>query len=100
VDSGIRSFFPLGAQGSSGSTFGSQIWYNRHKCWMCRIDTGKEEPGDPAILKMAKAAARRVERQYGKQNLGPWDDFEWGMLNGKMSALNWVLGEQGDFLDT
>jgi hypothetical protein len=77
-----------------------QIWYNRHKCWMYRIETGQEEPGDPAILKMAKVSARRVERKYGKKNIGPWDDFEWGMLNGKMSALNWVLGEEWDFLDT
>lgn len=66
---------------------------------MHRIESG-EETGDPSIVRMAKAAARRVERKYGKRNLGPWDDFEWGMLNGKMSALNWVLGEEWDFLDT
>jgi PIN domain len=77
-----------------------QIWYNRHKNWMYRIEHGLEPPGDPKILKTAKAAARRVERKYGKKNLGPWDDFEWGMLNGKMSALNWVFGEEWDFLDT
>ena len=76
-----------------------QIWYNRHKCRMYRIETGEVEE-KPEIVRMAKAAARRVERQYGKKNLGPWDDFEWGMLNGKMSALNWVLGEEWDFLDT
>jgi hypothetical protein len=66
---------------------------------MYRIETGEVEE-KPEIVKMAKAAARRVERQYGKKNLGPWDDFEWGMLNGKMSALRWVLGDEWDFLDT
>jgi hypothetical protein len=28
------------------------------------------------------------------------DDFDWGMWNGKLSALRWVLGSDWDFLDT
>ena len=76
-----------------------QIWYNRHKCRMYRVETG-EVNEKPEIVKMAKAAARRVEQRRGKRNLGPWDDFEWGMLNGKMPALRWVLGDEWDFLDT
>jgi len=52
------------------------------------------------VLKMAIKAAKRVEQRYGKKNLGPWDDFEWGMINGKLSALRWALGYEWDFLDT
>jgi len=78
-----------------------QIWYNRH--WGHRIDI--EEGRDtvtPEIWKMMLAAAARVEEKYkdDPEALGPWSDFEWGMLNGKMSALRWVLGDEWDFLDT
>ena len=53
-----------------------------------------------SIWEGALAAARKVEEEFGKENLGPWTDFEWGMINGKLSALNWVLGEEWDMLDT
>jgi len=42
----------------------------------------------------------RVEATYGAENLGPYTDFEWGMINGKLSALQWVTGSEWDFLDT
>jgi hypothetical protein len=92
-----------------------QVWYNRHWNMRAEIEGGKivivdkatypRKPGERetitrATLKLAIAAAKRTERKYGKKNLGPWDDFEWGMINGKLSALRWLLGDEWDMLDT
>ena len=44
----------------------------------------------------ALRSASRVEKKYGKENLGPYSKFEWGMINGKLSALRWVFGEDWD----
>ncbi|MEO8682790.1 MAG: PIN domain-containing protein [Vicinamibacterales bacterium] len=93
----------------------NQVWYNRH--WGLRIGVregrikvvaketyprpaGERETVQRDVWKGALKAARRVEREYGKKNLGPWDDFEWGMINGKLSALRWALGDEWDMLDT
>ena len=92
-----------------------QVWYNRHWNMRMNIEEGKikiveketylrpsgaSETIQRDVLKMALKAARDVERRYGKENLGPWSDFEWGMINGKLSALRWVLGDEWDMLDT
>ena len=95
--------------------FHDKVWYNRH--WGSRndIESGRIKvvervdwtPGKPypqnvidrGIWEGALKAAEGVEAKY-LGDLGPWDDFEWGMINGKLSALRWVLGDEWDMLDT
>jgi PIN domain len=50
--------------------------------------------------RVAGPARERIEKTYGAENLSPPDNFDIGMLNGKLSALRWVLGSEWDFLDT
>lgn len=94
--------------------FFDQVWYNRHWGLRNEVESGKitvvpdaEYPKGrypPELMSQstwaaARAAAARVEaRRVG--DLGPWTDFEWGMINGKLSALRWVLGDDWDMLDT
>lgn len=95
--------------------FVDRVWYSRHHLRKERIDDGRialvdEETyprpsGSPQTIRRdiwagALKAAKLVEKRYGAENLGPWDDFEWGMVNGKLSALRWVLGDEWDMLDT
>jgi hypothetical protein len=93
-----------------------QIWYNRHMNTVYQIRNGKIKVVDRSIWeqngrnnnvmiideiwKGALKSATQTRKDLGKQNVGPWDDFEWGMLNGKLSALRWALGDEWDMLDT
>jgi PIN domain len=91
-----------------------QVWYNRYQVRREKIEAGEikiveketyplkypEQTMGRDTWEGAKKSARRVEKKYGIENLGPWDDFEWGMINGKLSALRWVLGEDWDELYT
>ena len=89
-----------------------KVWYGRHGLLRESVESGRtkvvprgQATDDPNTVPRdiwlgARKAAAQVEKRYGLENLGPWDDFEWGMLSGKLSALRWVLGDQWDMLDT
>ncbi|HEY3761945.1 MAG TPA: PIN domain-containing protein [Verrucomicrobiae bacterium] len=91
-----------------------KIWYNRHQNLCYQVEMGKVKIVEKKNWSIknnartivreiwigARKSAKRMEKKYGVENLGPWSDFEWGMLNGKLSALRWSLGEDWDMLDT
>lgn len=79
--------------------FCEKIWFDRHLTLRYKVENGLETV-HPEIWAGALKSAQRVIQQYGEENLGPYSDFEWGMLNGKLSALRWVMGEEWDMLDT
>lgn len=90
-----------------------KVWYNRHlvlrekiemgECWVVDSSDSKHATQNTILKNIwdgALAVADKVEKKYGRENLGPYDDFEWGMVNGKLSALSWVFGEDWDMLDS
>jgi hypothetical protein len=98
----------------------TQVWHNRHMNLQWAIDHGKhkivtreqweanwqkskgyhQNHTIEEVWKGAQRARRRAERKLGAGNYGPYSHFEWGMINGKLSALRWALGDEWDMLDT
>ena len=80
--------------------FFDRVWYDRHQILLHLEREGKTKTATEIMKGAKKGALLRWEKKYGKKNLGPYSDFDWGMINGKLSALRWVLGDEWDFLDT
>jgi PIN domain len=76
-----------------------RIWYQRSLNQIHSLERAQDLDGLTKLAEIAGPAMARVKAEYG-ETLGPYSDFEWGMLNGKLSALRWVLGAEWDFLDT
>lgn len=110
------SFEPRSASeiASEAEDLAKKIWYDRHQQLRWKIHQGKvkiipdaqfeiskaQHTVTESVWKGARKAAGNIEKAFGKDNVGPWTKFEWGMLNGKLSALRWCLGEDWDMLDT
>ena len=93
-----------------------QVWYNRHRNVRLEVESGEvrivtnrefdrldgyhPEVVVDTVWNSALKAAKKTEEEVGRDLLGPWNDFEWGMINGKLSAIRWVLGDEWDMLDT
>lgn len=78
-----------------------RVWYHRSLQSEYRLKADGDKKQLAYLRKVAGPARARVEETYtGAGHLGPYSDFELGMLNGKLSALRWVLGSEWDFLDT
>ncbi len=74
------------------------VWYNR--CYMQLLESQEWKNVRADIWEGAKRSAMRIENTYTEDELGPFTDFEWGMINGKLSALRWIGGDEWDMLDT
>lgn len=81
--------------------FETVVWYDRKLMLQERLKA-ETTSIDPEIAKGMLEVMRAAERKYGKRKIQNYyqDDFGWGMINGKLSALRWVLGDDWDMLDT
>jgi Restriction endonuclease len=74
-----------------------RVWYYRR---LVSISNAKDRGEDISKWDIGKAPAKRLRKKYGP-GIGKYmSDFDWGFLQGKMSAIRWVLGDEWDFLDT
>jgi hypothetical protein len=80
--------------------FFDKVWYVRKLILKEEIKAGVEAPMPPELEERMEAAMRAIEDRYGPDNVGPWNDWGWGFVHGKLSALRWVLGSDWDILDT
>ncbi len=72
-----------------------KVWYVRKLIMFEKMASGEEarklkhEP----IIQKAIEKMKGMEKKYGGRDNLVYDDFNWGFIQGKMSALRWVFGD-------
>jgi hypothetical protein len=77
---------------------GTRLWYGRKM--PAEFYRSRGTPED--IIKGMLKAKRETEKRFGKKFLmqDVQDQWHWGFLGGKVSAIRWVLGSDWDILDS
>jgi len=79
-----------------------KVWYIRKIIRFEKMQRGEvpyEDQNQPHLIK-ALERMKQIEDKYGLENL-VWPDVEWGIVQGKLSALSWVMGSEWEgSLDT
>jgi hypothetical protein len=75
----LRPFSEIVAAVIKFSALSQLVWLDRN------------HPPDPTTNDFTLLVASLIATDY-PDDLGPYTDFQWGMINGKLSALRWVLG--------
>jgi hypothetical protein len=78
--------------------FFDRVWYERSVVHTIRYEEGDSDITEAQYKVSKEAQVRVLARRPGLRLCE--SDFEWGMWNGKLSTLRWVLGSEWDFLDT
>jgi hypothetical protein len=71
--------------------FSERLWLNRH----VELVEGYD---DPTTIEKASAVARELLEEYGPDAVVTGEEL--AFLEGKVSALRWILGWDWDMLDT
>ena len=72
-----------------------KIWFNCHLVLRNAVEHGLAHIAPDSWAEELKNADRIV-REQGIENLGPYSEMQWFMLQGKLSALRWILGYEWD----
>jgi hypothetical protein len=86
--------------------FVSKVWYVRTLIGLDVADGRRPSLSKNVPASLSEATAN-IEERFAADRVGPWTgnnaewcDWEWGFVNGKLSALRWVLGLDWDVLDS
>lgn len=94
------SIRPMAELIAAEKEFFDKVWYIRSIIHDEKIEDGERDAPAAELREQIDAAQQPVRDTYGENNVGPCDDWHWGFVNGKLSALRWALGDEWDFLDT
>lgn len=81
--------------------FFERLWYHRKLVKEQKLRDAGDLDGLGELERLAGAKKRQLEEKYaGTGKLGPYTDWELGVLCGKLSATRWALGDDWDNFDT